>query len=183
VLNLYTFLIFLIYNNIFKINKLSSNLNDLISKISTFLKSNLIFDKLFFKRISEYGHVISIIDGDTVIVDIDGKKYEVRYIGIDTPEIDYENNLIEFYGIEAKEKNEELVLEKYVELEKDISETDKYERPLRHVWIEGKMINEVLIKQGYAQELTIPPDVKYADIFLKAEIYARENNLGLWKNK
>lgn len=72
---------------------------------------------------------------------------------------------------------------KYVELEKDISETDKYGRLLRYVWFEGKMINEELIRQGYAQVLTIPPDVKYADRFTKAEIYAKENNLGLWKNK
>jgi len=93
------FLIFLIYNNIFKINKLSSNLNNIISKISKFLKSNFSFDKLFSKRISEYGYVIDVIDGDTVIVDIDGKKYEVRYIGIDTPEIDYEKNIEEYRGL------------------------------------------------------------------------------------
>lgn len=135
------FLIFLIYNNIFKINELSSNLNDIVSKISTFLKSIFSFDKLFSKRISDYGYVIGVIDGDTVIVDIGEKKYEVRYIGIDTPEIDYENNIIEFYWIEAKEKNEELVLGKYIKLEKDISATDKYKRLLRYIWIEGKMIN------------------------------------------
>jgi len=61
---------------------------------------------------------------------------------------------MEFYGIEAKEKNEELVLDKYVELEKDMSETDKYGRLLRYVWIEGKMIKEELIRQVYAQVLT-----------------------------
>lgn len=121
--------------------------------------------------------VLRVIDGDTIEL-IGGHK--VRYIGIDTPETKHPNKPVECYGEEAYLKNKELVAGKMVKLEKDVSETDRYGRLLRYVYVEGKMINKELVKQGYAKVVSYPPDVKYQDEFLKLEQQARLNKMGLW---
>jgi endonuclease YncB( thermonuclease family) len=119
--------------------------------------------------------VIRVIDGDTIVLQ-NGKT--VRYIGIDTPEIKSKNSAC--YAQEAKSANERLVLDKMVRLEKDVSETDKYQRLLRYVYVGSVFVNEYLVKEGYALLATYPPDVKYQSLFQKAQDYARENNKGLW---
>ena len=65
-------------------------------------------------------------------------------------------------------------------MERDISETDKYKRLLRYVWIGDVLVNDYLVRQGFALTSTFPPDVKYETQFLEAETEARENNRGLW---
>lgn len=115
--------------------------------------------------------VVKVIDGDTI--EIEGGK-RLRYIGIDTPES------AECFANAATDKNKELVLEKKIRMEKDVSETDKYGRLLRYVWVGNIFVNDYLVKQGYAQSSTYPPDVKYQDQFLEAQKEARENNRGLW---
>ncbi len=124
--------------------------------------------------------VIRVIDGDTIVLE-NGKT--VRYIGIDAPELNLKKGKPECYGLEAKKKNEELVLGKKVRLEKDVSETDKYGRLLRYVYVDDIFVNEFLVREGYATILTYPPDVKYADLFLESQKEARENNRGLWNKK
>jgi micrococcal nuclease len=121
--------------------------------------------------------VTRIIDGDTVILE---GGLRIRYIGVDTAEMGSGKKVDECFASEAKAKNEELVLNKEVELEKDVSETDRFGRLLRYVWIDGKMINEELVASGYARVATFPPDVKYKDRFVAAEKLAREKGLGLW---
>ena len=121
--------------------------------------------------------VIRIIDGDTI--EIEGGQ-KVRYIGIDTPETVDPRKSVECFGQEASDKNKELVEGKEVWLEKDVSETDKYDRLLRYVWIGDLLINEFLVREGYAQSSTYPPDVKYQERFNEAERLAREEEKGLW---
>lgn len=123
---------------------------------------------------SDYAKVIKVIDGDTVVLDT---GQVVRYIGVDTPESSQGR---ECFAKEATEKNKELVLGKKVRLEKDVSETDRYKRLLRYVYLDNIFINEILVYDGYATASTYPPDVKYADLFRQAEKYARENKKGLW---
>jgi micrococcal nuclease len=84
------------------------------------------------------------------------------------------------YGRESARRNRELVEGKTVLLEKDVSETDRYGRLLRYVWVDGKMVNAVLVEEGYARAYTVPPDVKYADLFRQLERRAREEGRGLW---
>jgi hypothetical protein len=84
------------------------------------------------------------------------------------------------YSREASNKNRELVEGKIVKLEKDVSETDKYGRLLRYVWVNGLFVNAELIRLGYAQIATYPPDVKYQELFLKLQAEAREAKRGLW---
>lgn len=86
----------------------------------------------------------------------------------------------ECYAEEAKKKNRELVEGKEVRLEKDVSETDRYKRLLRYLWIGDTMINELLVREGYASSSTYPPDVKYQERFREAERLAREEQRGLW---
>lgn len=120
-----------------------------------------------------------VVDGDTVRLST-GEK--IRYIGIDTPETKHPSKPVECYGQQAYEKNRELVEGKVVELEKDVSETDIYGRLLRYVYVDGVMINELLIKEGYAKSSSYPPDIKYQDRFKKAEEEARTAKKGLWSD-
>lgn len=121
--------------------------------------------------------VIRVVDGDTI--EIEGGQ-KVRYIGIDTPETVSPSKPVQCFGKEASEKNKELVLGKRVKLEKDISETDKYGRLLRYVWIDDIFVNDYLVRQGYASASTYPPDVKYSEQFVQAQQEAVGNNRGLW---
>ena len=128
----------------------------------------------------EQALVSKVVDGDTIRLS-DGRK--VRYIGIDTPETVHPTKAIGCYGQEASAKNKELVLNQIVALEKDVSETDRYGRLLRYVYLDGIMINDLLVKAGYARVSTYPPDVKYQAIFSASEKIAQEQNLGLWGEK
>lgn len=121
--------------------------------------------------------VARVIDGDTIKLDT-GEV--VRYIGMDAPETVDPKRPVGCYGKEASAKNKELVEGKEIQLEKDVSETDKYGRLLRYIWLEDTLINEYLVRQGYAHIDTYPPDVKYQAKFLEAEKLARNENKGLW---
>ncbi len=125
--------------------------------------------------------VIRIIDGDTIEVDLgEGNKKTVRYIGIDTPETVDPRKTVQCFGKEASAKNQELVGNGIVGLEKDVLETDRYGRLLRYVYMGDLFINQVLVSEGYAHASSYPPDIKYQDKLRLAEQQARINNKGLW---
>lgn len=119
--------------------------------------------------------VSRVIDGDTVEL-ADGRK--VRYIGMDTPEITKGKN--ECFGQEAAAHNSGLVLGKTVRLTKDVSETDRYGRLLRFVWVGDALVNATMLRDGYAAILTIPPDVTKAEEFKQLQAEARSVGRGLW---
>jgi micrococcal nuclease len=118
--------------------------------------------------------VARVIDGDTIEVDIGGRLYKVRYIGIDTPEVGRPG------ADEATAFNTQLVSGKTVYLEQDVSETDRYGRLLRYVWTDDGMVNAILVANGYAQVSTYPPDVKYQHDFVELQRQAEESGAGLW---
>lgn len=123
--------------------------------------------------------VTRVVDGDTIVID-SGEK--VRLILVNTPESVHsdESRNTEF-GIIASKYTTKMLLNKTVYLETDVSDKDQYGRLLRYVYLEdGTFFNELLVREGYAQMVTFPPDVKYKDIIYAAETYARENNKGLW---
>ncbi|HIP95694.1 MAG TPA: hypothetical protein EYH32_00580 [Anaerolineae bacterium] len=129
----------------------------------------------------EEAYVLRVVDGDTIEVEIGGQRYKVRYTGVDTPETKHPAKPIECFGHEATEKNRELVEGKTVYLEKDVSETDRYGRLLRYVHLaDGTFVNAELVRLGYAQVATYPPDVKYVDLFLRLQHEARQAGRGLW---
>jgi micrococcal nuclease len=116
--------------------------------------------------------VIEVIDGDTIVL---SNNEHVRLIGINTPESERY-----FYG-EAKEVLKLLVLNKNVKLEKDVDDRDTYGRLLRYVYIGNLFVNLEMVKRGFANSFTFPPNVKYTDKFIEAERGARTNEIGLWE--
>ena len=133
---------------------------------------------------TETARVTRIVDGDTIVVRMGGRDLHLRYIGMDTPETVKPGSPVEWMGPEASAANARLVKGRTVVLEKDVSETDQYGRLLRYVWLEDggrwTMVGLELVRLGYAQVETVPPDVKYADAFVTAERAARQAGLGLW---
>ncbi len=124
--------------------------------------------------------VVAVIDGDTIDVLLNGRKYRVRYTLINTPETEHSPKGAEPFGAEATAANRALVDGKTVQLEKDVSETDPYGRLLRYVYVDGRMVNEELLRRGLAHVATFPPDVKYVERFLAVQKEAQAAGRGIW---
>ncbi len=101
----------------------------------------------------------------------------MRYIGIDAPEVHPE---LEAFGLEAWEANRELVEGKIIYLERDMSETDKYGRLLRYVYVNDILVNAELVRTGLAYAKAYPPDTKYQDYLEELEQEARQASRGIW---
>ena len=127
----------------------------------------------------EVAQVVKVIDGDTIVVSIDGAEETVRYIGIDTPE-PYRDGEPACYSAEASARNAQLVAGQSVELVADVEDRDRYDRLLRYVYVDDVMINEILIAEGYATTLSIEPNTALADGFAQAQATAQTQQLGLW---
>lgn len=130
----------------------------------------------------ERAEVDRVVDGDTIVVRIDGRRDRVRYIGVDTPESVTPGQPVEPFGEEAAERNRDLLSDGRVCLERDISDRDRFGRLLRYAWLDdGRMVNEVLLSEGMANVVTFQPDVKYHDaLLLPAQEAARAARLGIW---
>lgn len=125
--------------------------------------------------IGDFAEVVKVLDGDTIDVSIDGVVYPVRYIGMDTPERG------ETYFTESTQANADLVEGQTVVLVKDVSETDRYNRLLRYVYrLDGTFVNAELVRLGFAQPATYPPDVAYQAEFEELFQKARADLVGLW---
>jgi micrococcal nuclease len=128
--------------------------------------------------------VVRVVDGDTIIVEIDGREERLRYIGVDTPESVQPNTPVECFGKEASAENARLVEGKRVELERDVSNRDRFDRLLRYVYVvengQRIFVNEALVANGFAYASTFPPDVKHEDTLRAAQREARDNDRGLW---
>jgi endonuclease YncB( thermonuclease family) len=108
--------------------------------------------------------VTRVIDGDTLQINT---GEEVRLIGVDTPEAKHPKKPVEYFGKEASAFTKQLVEGKEVRLEYDVQRQDKYQRTLAYVYVGEMMLNAELVRQGYAQVATFPPNVKYQELFLK----------------
>jgi micrococcal nuclease len=128
--------------------------------------------------------VTKVVDGDTFWAD-DGtsKGLKIRLIGVDAPESRRTfKKQVGYFGKEAKTYLTNLLSGRSVRLEYDLNRTDQYGRTLAYVYLQdGTFVNAELVKNGFAMTLTIPPNVKFADEFVKLQEEARENNRGLWK--
>lgn len=125
--------------------------------------------------------VAAICDGDTVLAG-HGKcehgfsQNKVRLLGIDAFEIGQKP-----YGESSKKFLTNLLLNKKVCIELDIEEKDKYDRTLGYVFLGKVLVNEEIVKNGHGIINSFPPNTKYIKRLKKAQIYARENKLGIWK--
>ena len=122
----------------------------------------------------EQGKVVKITDGDTIEVDINSKVFIVRYIGINSSEVN--QPLFQ----EAKDRNSTLVYQKEVVLVRDVSETDQYNRLLRYVFIDGEFVNETLVKKGLAIAKDYPPDSSCKMVLSNVQAEAKTQGIGVW---
>jgi micrococcal nuclease len=141
----------------------------------------------------ETATVTRVVDGDTIEVDITGRtegpgagqaeigrNYDLRFLGIDTPESVKPNSPVECFGHEASAATKALLDGQEVRLVKDVEETDQYDRLLRYVYIGDEMANARLVVNGYASVFTYPPNVRHADLFVQLQREARDADRGLW---
>lgn len=128
--------------------------------------------------------VLQAEDGDTITIDMDGRKERVRFIGVDTPETQDPRKPVQCFGRVASEFTKDKVTNKNVRLEADPENTnrDRYNRLLRYVFLpDGTLLNAEIIKQGYGFAYTSFPFTK-KDEFKAYEQEARSHNKGLWGN-
>ena len=118
------------------------------------------------------GLVTHIVDGDTFDVEINGVGYRVRYIGINTPESN------EPCYVDATNADAALISGKTVTLVKDTSNTDRYGRLLRYVYVGSDFINADLVRGGWAENAEYPPDTAHASEFRALEQQAKAANIG-----
>jgi micrococcal nuclease len=127
--------------------------------------------------------VVSVVDGDTVKLSIDGTTKTIRLIGLDTPETVDPRKPVQCFGKEASNKAKELLTGRSVRIEVDASQgtLDKYGRMLGYIFRDdGLFYNKYMIEQGFAHEYTYNLPYKYQSEFKAAEKSARENQKGLW---
>jgi micrococcal nuclease len=124
--------------------------------------------------------VTRVIDGDTIEVDLDGEILDVRLIGIDMPETVDPSEPVGCYGPAGSHFTTKMLEGQEVGIEFDVERLDRYGRTLAYLWLGDELFNEVLVSRGFAQVGTYPPNVKYVDVFVKAQREARSLGRGLW---
>ncbi len=126
-----------------------------------------------------------VVDGDTIHVRVGARLEKVRYIGVNAPEIPHpEARGWREGGARALAVNRRLVARQTARLELDLGRRDAFGRLLAYVWVRRArkrvMANAEIVCRGFAQIMTIPPNVKYQALFLKLQREAREARRGLW---
>jgi len=128
---------------------------------------------------ADWSTVRRVTDGDTILLD-DGRR--VRYIGIDTPEIDYERRRAEPFGYAAREANRKMVGKRKIRLVTDLEPRDRYGRLLAYVYLpDGSMVNARLLRLGLAVVLFKQPNVSRFSELLSVQRNAMRAGLGLWR--
>lgn len=127
--------------------------------------------------------VVSVVDGDTVKVNINGKIETIRTIGLNTPETVDPGTPVEYFGKESSDKAKELLLGKNIILEADPSQgdRDKYGRLLRYIFLsDGRDFGKIMIAEGYAYEYTYDTAYKYQTSYKETQALAKIQQKGLW---
>lgn len=147
------------------------------------LEKLLFAEDLGDEAIDGFYRVVRVVDGDTIVVSIDGEEQKIRLLGIDTPETVDPRREVECFGKEASNKTKDFLKFGRVRFESDLSQgdTDNYGRLLRYVFLaDGTHVNLELIRLGYAHEYTYNLPYRYQTDFKQAEQEAREAGRGLW---
>jgi micrococcal nuclease len=127
-------------------------------------------------------HVVRVVDGDTILVRLAGAKERVRLIGVDTPETVKPNTPVQCFGRRASAQTHRLLDGRDVRLVPDVEARDRYGRLLAYVYRapDGLFVNAELARRGYARQMTIPPNVRFAERFRALVAEARGAGRGLW---
>lgn len=123
-----------------------------------------------------------VVDGDTVICEMNGERTRVRMIGVNTPESVKPDSPVEYYGEEASAFTKAALEGRTVELEYDQERLDQYGRTLAYLYVDGELFNERLLREGYARLMFYEPNTKYKERFQQSERCARERGLGIWQS-
>ena len=136
------------------------------------------------------GVVTKVVDGDTLVVKVEGESRRVRLIGVDTPETVHPRKPVQYYGREASAFTKQALSGRRVWLEYDVAPLDRYQRHLAYVWVERPardeeavrrgMFNARLLLEGYGRTMTIQPNSRYADLFARLQAEERKAGRGLW---
>lgn len=131
---------------------------------------------------SATARVERVVDGDTLVVAVDGREERVRYIGVDTPETVKPDAPVECWGKAASALNEQLVAGQEVRLRFDRELRDRYDRLLAYVYRAGDdlFVNARLIRDGAARTLAIPPNTAHSAQLARLQSDARAARRGLW---
>jgi len=124
--------------------------------------------------------VVFVYDGDTILLK---NGTSVRYLGVNTPEIDHKGGKSEFMAYTAKAFNQKLVKGALVRLEYDLEREDRYKRVLAYIFLQnGEMVNALLVRKGLAHVMSIRPNLKYRNLLLGCQRKAMKERVGIWKN-
>ena len=129
---------------------------------------------------SAWAYVVRAVDGDTIEVQMDGRREDVRYIGIDTPETVKPGTPVQCFGPRAHRFNSRLVTHKRVRLVLGVEQRDVYGRLLAYVYLGHDFVNAELARRGLARTLTIPPNDRFARRFERLQNAAALAGRGLW---
>ena len=134
------------------------------------------------KKRSGYYVVTRVVDGDTIEIDR-GKGERIRLIGVDCDEVGRHRVNPDSFGWQAAMwVFDQLEPDAQVRLRYDKEREDNYGRTLAYVYLpDGSMLNEELLKRGWAKTLRIPPNTKHANDFAALQSEAKANNLGRWR--
>ena len=125
-------------------------------------------------------HVERVVDGDTIVVRVDGRSERVRYIGVDTPESVKPGVRVQCFAKSAAKENRRLVLGRDVRLTYDAERRDRYGRLLAYVWRGELLVNAELVRLGYGKPLEIAPNLAHAPQLRELATAARRGRRGLW---
>ena len=125
-------------------------------------------------------YVVRAVDGDTIEARIGGRLEDVRYIGVDTPETVKPGTPVQCFGRRASAFNHALVEGRRVRLVFGVERHDVYGRALAYVYLGHRFVNAILVRQGLARSLTIPPNNRFAPLFKRLELRAARAGRGLW---
>jgi micrococcal nuclease len=128
--------------------------------------------------------LVDTIDGDTIKVRVEGKIETVRYLLIDTPESKKPKMCVQPYAKEAYLRNDELVKSGTLTMELELeNSSDSYGRLVAYVYVDGKSVQETLLKEGFARVAFIMnPPYKYLSLYREDETLAKRSKLNIWSN-
>ena len=128
--------------------------------------------------------IVSVVDGDTIVLKVQSQTETVRLLGIDTPETVHPSKPIECFGPEASAfAKATLVKGSTVKLLRDVEPRDRYQRLLVYLFLaDGTLFNQLLIDRGFARTLSIEPNTAFASQFAWHESNAKNRRVGLWQS-
>jgi micrococcal nuclease len=128
--------------------------------------------------------IVSVIDGDTIVLEVQNQTETVRLLGIDTPETVHPSKPIECFGPEASAFTKATLAKgSTVKLMRDIEPRDRFQRLLVYLFLaDGTMFNQLLIDRGFARTMSIEPNTAFASLFASHESNAKARRVGLWQS-